>query len=220
MTTQSTTTRKRKPMQKKKQIGMDMGRITEIFSQFLYSDHKVVLRELISNANDSCIRRRSVDPECTPEDLKLDVYYSSDNALVFEDTGAGMTKAEIENHLSMIGRSGTAELRRELSTTGQKELSTNLIGEFGLGFLSAFVVAEQVVVETQSYFNDHPSYRWTCSGDEFYDLEDDVGRKTVGTKIALTLKANFADLLDPTVLRRAILEFSRNVLLPIYFHPD
>lgn len=207
------------PEKSRKPITVNMGKIADVFANSLYSDRRVVLRELISNANDSCVRREALDSNYQSEDFRLDIYYLGENVLVFEDTGVGMTREEIENHLSVIGDSGTAIFREQLHKRGQNALAERLIGQFGLGFLSAFAVAERIVVETKSFHQDSPAYRWTYTGDAYYELEEEIEWDKVGTRILLTLRSGaiFGDF-KPLTLQKSILDFSRNVPLPIYFH--
>lgn len=199
-------------------FGIDIKSIVEMFSSFLYSDHNVVIRELISNASDSCVRREDCDPNCQPRELRLDIYYR-ENSIVLEDTGAGMTREEIENHLATIGAGGTKLLRDELLKRGQDVYARKLIGKFGLGFLSAFVVADRVVVETKSFQNGSPAYRWICDGHQYYELGETIDKDEVGTRIILKLKPEFTHLLNPLKLKQLILDFLANVALPIYLHP-
>lgn len=202
----------------RQQFGIDIESIVRMFSMFLYSDPNVVIRELISNASDSCVRRKAHDPSCQPKELRLDIRYL-ENSITLKDTGAGMTRKEIEDYLSTIGASGTEPLRDGLRGGGQGEYAGELIGKFGLGFLSAFVVAKQVVVETKSFQGDSPGYRWTCDGHQYYQLEEVVDRHEIGTQITLTLKPDCTHLFNASELKQLILKFSGNISLPIYLHP-
>jgi molecular chaperone HtpG len=202
----------------KQEFGIDIESIVRMFSTYLYSDPNVVIRELISNASDSCVRRKAEDRKCQAKELRLDIRYV-ENSIILKDTGAGMTREEIEKYLSTIGASSTEPLRNSLRGGEQGEYAGELIGKFGLGFLSAFVVAKQVVVETKSFQDDSPAYRWTCDGHQYYELEETTDYNEIGTQITLTLKPDCTNLFNASELKQLILKFSGNISLPIYFHP-
>jgi molecular chaperone HtpG len=201
------------------QFGIDIEKIVKMFSVFLYADSNVVIRELISNASDSCVQRKARDPECQLNNFRLIIDYC-ENGIIFQDTGAGMTREEIEKYLSTIGASGTETLRDSLRIHEKNGYAGELIGKFGLGFLSAFVVADRVEVETKSFQDNSPAYRWTCNGHEYYELEEAIDYKEIGTKIKLMLKPDCSRFLNSTELRQLILKYSGNLDLPIYFQAE
>jgi molecular chaperone HtpG len=203
----------------KQQFGINIEKIVQMFSVFLYADSNVVIRELISNASDSCVLRKASDLNCKSNDFCLNIDYY-DDGIIFEDTGAGMTRNEIQNYLSTIGSSGTEALRNTLRTDKKDGYAGELIGQFGLGFLSAFVVADHVEVETKSFQGNSPAYRWTCDGQKYYGLEEIADRTVVGTKIKLTLKPSCSHLLRHSELKQQILKYSSNLDLPIYFQAE
>src|SRR5207245_3142814 len=133
------------------------------------SSKKLGVPDLIHNAHASCVRRRieGNEPDYEPRiDLSID---AKRRLLVISDNGHGLTADEITNYLATIGRGYTRELRERLSLDAAAE-AAELIGQFGLGFLSAFLLASEVTLLTRSA-QGGPCYRWHSAGDEYYDLQ-------------------------------------------------
>src|SRR5262249_39205107 len=150
------------------------------------SSKKVGVRELLQNAHDSCVRRKieEGDQYYRPRiDLALD---PPKRLLTIRDNGCGLTADEIGTYLATIGRGYTRELREKLSLYSPEQAS-ELIGQFGLGFLSAFLLASEVTVLTRSY-QGGPALRWQSRGDEFYDLSPISDDLEVGTTVHLRVK--------------------------------
>src|SRR5690348_14309543 len=124
-------------------ISLHVPGILRLLSEHLYSDPKVALREMIQNAHDSCQRRMVEEPDANYRP-RIDVRLDQENrAFIIEDNGSGLTRDEIHNYLATVGHGYTAELRERLQFGGRKE-ALELIGQFGLGLLSAFIVADQI----------------------------------------------------------------------------
>ncbi len=168
--------------------------LIKLLAEHLYSEPDVFVRELVQNANDSIVRRRRSEP-----DLAGRVEIVSDPAsrtLVFRDNGLGMDRRDIREFLSVIGSSGTGATRRELS--GQSGAGLELIGQFGIGMLSAFVVAERVVVRTRK-LGEPGGFAWHNSGSVDCELYADP-KEEVGTEIAISVAPDYAFLLEETQL--------------------
>ena len=147
----------------------------------LYSSKEIFLRELISNASDACDKQRILalqDPSENDTGSELEIRVRADETaktIVIEDTGCGMTKEELLDSLGTIARSGTAKFMEQMKEKGDAQL----IGQFGVGFYSAFLVAERVVVETKSN-NDSKTYTWESSaGSHQYTIAEDRSRAHV-----------------------------------------
>lgn len=156
-----------------------------VLGEALYSTPEVVIRELVQNAHDSIERKRIEGGDVSEGRIVV----SSDatrGELCIEDTGAGLTGEEIKQYLATVGRGYTRDLR-------DQEDAGDLIGYFGMGFLSAFVVSDRVVVETVSHRSPEESWRYSSQSGETYGLEPG-GPRPPGTKVTLTLTSSFDDL--------------------------
>jgi molecular chaperone HtpG len=191
---------------------VDFDSIIKILADNLYANPQSAVRELIQNANDSCVRRQAV------ADFPPVIRIMTDNAqrtMVFEDNGSGMLEDEVIRHLASIGGSNTREQRKRLETANSQAASM-LIGQFGIGFLSAFVIADEVVVETCSTDNG-ASVRWECQGSTSYTIQAG-NRETPGTAVTLVLKPQHYDLLEEAVLRDVIVRYADFISFPIYLN--
>lgn len=200
------------------QTKVDMSGLLEVLGKNLYSTPTVAIRELIQNAHDACVRRQieTSQPETksSPKAFSLDnaaIYISvnpAKNILTLEDNGSGLTKEEITLFLATIGSGYTRVLRNQTQTE-------DMVGYFGLGFLSAYVVAEHVDVWTTSYQTPAQTWHFHSNGGERYVIEPaDAAQHTgVGTKVQLRLKPEFSELSSINVLASLINKYC--ALLPI-----
>ena len=185
---------------------VDLPGLMKVLGHNLYSTPSVAIRELVQNAHDSCHRRRIEEGL----DFEPHVRVYPDPAagtLTIEDTGAGLTRAEVVGDLATVGRGYTARLRQ----AGHDEL----IGCFGLGFLSAFFVSERVELHTTSYQSVEEGWRFTSRGGERYSLEPEDPRP-VGTRVVLHLTDDFQPLADPEVVERLLRRYCCLLDLPVY----
>lgn len=185
----------------------------------LYSNREIFLRELISNASDASDKLRfealtNEDLKGLDQDLVIDVGFDSEaGILTVADRGIGMNRDEVIENLGTIARSGTRQFLESLSGDARKD--ARMIGQFGVGFYSAFIVADEVTVETRRA--DEPAaegVRWTSTGDGEYQIEP-IERESQGTAITLKLKDDHKDLLDNWQLKRIIRHYSNHVAFPI-----
>jgi molecular chaperone HtpG len=198
----------------KGQIRVQTENIFPIIKKFLYSDHEIFLRELVSNATDATqkIKTLSSIGEAKGElgELRIDVKLDAkEKTITIEDRGVGMTKEEVDKYLNQVAFSGAEEF-----LTKYKDAS--IIGHFGLGFYSAFMVASKVEVLTQSYQDDAATVYWSCDGSPEFELYE-VEKKQRGTRIILHVNEESADFLDAYKLKGILEKFCKFLPIPIYF---
>lgn len=193
---------------------VDLGGLVSVLATHLYSTPLVALRELVQNAHDSHTRRRLEDPDGaaahTPE---IRVRATGVRGVSIEDTGAGLTEPEIHAYLATVG-TGYTRLLREV--TGNEEL----IGAFGLGFLSAFSVADEVTVTTTSHREPTRGHRYRSRGGEQYSVEPIAPRAAPGTVVELALKAEHAHLADEQSLREVLGRYCVLLSVPVFVGDD
>lgn len=197
------------------EVGLHLPGVLRLLSEHLYADPGVVLRELIQNAHDSCQRRR-IEGMTPPGGYRPTIDVGIDRAartLAITDNGAGLSEAEIHSYLATIGRGYTGELRERLEDAGHGEALT-LIGQFGLGLLSAFTVAERVEMVTRSALFDEPAWRWVSDGGPTYRLAP-AERTMLGTTVTLHLKVDGEFLLNEGIVMAAIRTFADFLPIPI-----
>lgn len=199
----------------KGQIRVQTENIFPIIKKFLYSDHEIFLRELVSNATDATqkIKTLSSIGEAKGElgNLRIDVTLDAkEKTITIEDRGVGMTKEEVDKYLNQVAFSGAEEF-----LTKYKDAS--IIGHFGLGFYSAFMVAEKVEVLTQSYQDDAATVYWSCDGSPEFELYE-VEKKQRGTKIILHVNEESNEFLEAGKLKGILEKFCKFLPIPIYFN--
>lgn len=185
----------------------------------LYSNKEIFLRELISNASDASDKLRFValsKPDLYEGDTELKVWIDFDaekGTLTISDNGIGMTQDEVIQNLGTIARSGTAEFVKTL--TGDKSKDSKLIGQFGVGFYSSFIVADKVTVRTRKAgVPVDQAVRWTSNGEGEFDVEM-ITKTQRGTEIELHIKEEDKDLLNAWHLRHIISKYSDHITLPV-----
>jgi heat shock protein beta len=200
----------------------EVGRVMDIIINSLYSDRDIFLRELVSNAADACDKKRflsitSDHPELVKPEIKIRAN-PDDNTLIIEDTGVGMTKDELINNLGRIAQSGTKNF---LEALGSGKAEVNLIGQFGVGFYSAYLIADKVEVVTRSMQPLSPQLRWTSSAGSSYTISDDSANldqlpTTGGTRLILHLKEDATDYLETSKIDELLQRYSEFIEFPIY----
>jgi molecular chaperone HtpG len=202
----------------------EVSRLLRLVVHSMYSHREIFLRELISNASDACDRLRFAalgDPALTagepgPE-IRID-FDSRARTLCVTDTGIGMTREEAASHLGTIAKSGTAEFLAQL--TGDAQRDSQLIGQFGVGFYSAFMVAARVeVCSRRAGSAPGEAVRWTSTGDGEFTLET-IERRERGTAVTLQLKEDAAEFADAFRLRQLIRRYSDHIAFPVLLRPD
>ncbi len=202
----------------------EVSRLLRLMIHSMYSHREIFLRELISNASDACDRLRFAslaDPTLASggPDYGIRVDFDSKaRTLTVSDTGIGMTREEAAQQLGTIAKSGTAEFFARL--TGDEQKDSQLIGQFGVGFYSVFIVADRV--EVRSHRAGSPpdaAVCWSSSGDGEFTLET-ITREERGTAVTLHLKEDAAEFADPFCLRALIRRYSDHIAFPVLLRPD
>ncbi len=197
--------------------------LLNILIHSLYTEREIFLRELISNASDALARLGFVmltDRDILDPDLPLQIRIRTDEdegLLIIEDTGIGMTREELAENLGTIARSG-AKAFVEAAQDPEHNLA-DIIGQFGVGFYSAFMVADWVRVISRSYRPDAKAAAWYATGDETYTLQD-ADRVQRGTEVRINLKEDAKEYLDPARLRQVIKRHSDFIQYPIYLNDE
>ena len=183
----------------------------------LYSNREIFLRELISNASDAIdkLRFRAIEaPDLLQDDpdYHIDVTFDKDaKTLTVADNGIGMSRQEVIDHLGTIAKSGTAEFLGNL--TGDQQKDAQLIGQFGVGFYSAFMVADEVEVLTRGA-GESEGVRWRSSGEDAYTIEavDELPR---GTQVVLHLQDDALEFAEDFRLRNVVRKYSDHIGVPV-----
>ena len=198
-------------------IRVQTENIFPIIKKFLYSEHDIFLRELVSNAVDANQKLKTLSSigEAKGElgDLKIVIRIDKDQkTLTISDTGLGMTAEEIDKYLNQVAFSGAEEFLEKYK--GQNE--ANIIGHFGLGFYSSFMVSDKVEVFSRSYKEGSTAVRWECDGSPEFILEE-VEKETRGTDIVLHLNAESQEFLEAYRVQSVLEKFCRFLPVPIFF---
>ncbi len=198
---------------KKHEIKINLPGLLKMLGSNIYSKPDVAIREMIQNAQDTCIIRKTKDKEYNAPAIYVS-YNTKKKTLTFSDNGCGMTEQELHQYLSTIGDGFTKLQKQVLRNVGIKE-ALLLIGQFGIGLLSAFSVAKKVEVFTCSYRPDSTGFRWSCEGDIEYEVEP-IDHSEIGTTVELHLTDNNLILLNDKTLQRAIKKYADFLSIPIY----
>ncbi len=201
---------KEKITQKKGQIGVSADDIFPLIKKFLYTDQEIFLRELISNAVDATTKLKTLaskgDFKGELGDLTIDVKLDEKNKTIsIIDRGIGMTEEEVIKYLNQVAFSSAQEFLEKYS-------GENIIGHFGLGFYSAFMVAETVEVRTKSYKDDAKAVKWVCDGSPEYTMEE-IDKESRGTEIILHVGEEGKDYLSKNRIQELLDKY--NKFLPV-----
>ena len=202
------------------QFETEISQLLDLMIHSLYSKKEIFLRELISNASDAIDKRRFAaltDAKLLPEESEMRVRISLDtenNAITVADTGLGMSKDEVIDNIGTIARSGTKKFMQALeSAKEQQNDDVNLIGQFGVGFYSVFMVADEVTLTTRKAGEDKAT-RWTSTGKGEYSLEE-TDKDEVGTSITLKLKEGENEYAEEFRIETIIKKYSDHISLPV-----
>ncbi|MDY6322183.1 MAG: molecular chaperone HtpG [Succinivibrio sp.] len=196
-----------------------VAKLLDLLANSLYSNKEVFLRELISNASDAIDKLHFLsltNPDLIKEDPKFKITVKADpdaGTLTITDNGIGMTLEEANNHLGTIAESGTEEFMKKL--TGDKAKDSMLIGQFGVGFYSSFIVADRVTVLSRSVnAKENEGVRWESTGSGTFESEN-IERKQRGTEVILHLKDSEKNFLEEWTLRDSITKYSDHISVPV-----
>ncbi|MHC9087923.1 molecular chaperone HtpG [Tenacibaculum sp. IMCC1] len=198
-------------------INVSVENIFPLIKKFLYSDHEIFLRELISNGTDATTKLKHLisigEAKTELGDAKIEISIDKDaKTLTIKDQGIGMTMDEVEKYINQIAFSGAEEF---LEKYKDDKNETGVIGHFGLGFYSAFMVADKVEIFTKS-FKDEPAAHWTCDGSPEYTLvEHDKSDR--GTEIVLHIAEDSTEFLEEGKIRGLLTKYNRFNQVPIKF---
>ncbi|RMG62495.1 MAG: molecular chaperone HtpG [Calditrichaeota bacterium] len=202
------------------QFQAEMEQLLHLIVHALYTHREIFLRELISNASDALnkIRFRMLtdknvlDPDA---DLKITIEVDpKEGHFAIEDTGIGMTRDELIREIGTVARSGTLEFLKQLQQQ-KGAVDASLIGQFGVGFYSVFMVADEVTIETRHADPDSKAYRWRSRGTGTFTIEE-IDRPNRGTRISFKLKEDAREFSDPERVKQIIKRYSNFVDFPIY----
>jgi len=195
-------------------LQVNLSGLLPIIRRYLYTHTDVFLRELIANGVDACQKLLAIAPQeglsISPDELKVEIFaYPAKNQLVIKDNGIGMTQEEVERFLNVIAASSAREF-------AEKFRETDIIGFFGMGFYSAFMVAEKVEVLTQSYRSDAKAVLWRGDGSENYEWELSERPEGRGTTITLYLHKDYDEYAQVWKVREVAEKYARFLPISIY----
>ena len=212
----------------KKQFKTESKKLLDMMINSIYTHKEIFLRELISNASDAIDKlyfQSLTDSSVTLKrgDYEIRLIPNKENrTLVIRDNGIGMTEKELETNLGTIAKSGSFDFKKDSDKTEEKsedaQKEIDIIGQFGVGFYSAFMVSSQIVVESRAYGSDE-AWRWTSSGVDGYTM-DPCDKADNGTTITLTLKEDtedekYSEFLDEWRIRELVRKYSDYIRYPI-----
>ena len=205
-------------MQTTGKINVQTENIFPIIKKFLYSDHEIFLRELVSNAVDACQKLKTLsslgEAGNTPENYKVEVKLDKEaKTITIHDTGLGMTAEEVEKYINQIAFSGAEEF-----VTKYKDKNENaIIGHFGLGFYSAFMVSKKVEIFSLSYKTNSNAVHWVCDGSPEYQIEESNNKVERGTNIVLHIADDSEEFLDSSRIESLLKKYCKFLPVEIKF---
>ena len=199
-------------------INVSVENIFPLIKKFLYSDHEIFLRELISNATDATLKLKHLtsigEIKTDYGQPKIEVKIDKDaKTLTIIDQGIGMTAEEVEKYINQVAFSGAEEFLEKYKDSAK---DSGIIGHFGLGFYSAFMVAEKVEIVSKSY-KDEPAVRWICDGSPEFTLEETTDKTDRGTEIILHIVEDSTEFLEESRIRELLLKYNKFMPVPIKF---
>ena len=203
-------------MKQKGNIGVTTENIFPVIKKFLYSDHEIFLREMVSNAVDATQKMKTLadkgDFKGELGDLKVSISLNEKKkTLTFSDRGIGMTAEEIDKYINQIAFSGVTDFLDKY-----KDSANAIIGHFGLGFYSAFMVSDKVEIVTKSYQEDAKAVRWTCDGSPEFTIED-AKKEDRGTDIILHIADDCKEFLEKQKIQDLLNKYCKFMAVPIAF---
>jgi molecular chaperone HtpG len=207
----------KKVFMQKGSIRVQTENIFPIIKKFLYSDHEIFIRELVSNAVDATqkLKTLAANGELKGDIGNTDIHVKIDKdkkTLTISDKGVGMTEEEVDKYINQVAFSGAEEFLEKYK--GKNE--ANIIGHFGLGFYSSFMVSDKVEIITKSFKEDSKAVKWECDGSPEYSFEE-TKKKHRGTDIVLYINEESKEFLEPERIRHMLEKFCRFLPVPIFF---
>ena len=203
-------------MANKGNIGVTTENIFPVIKKFLYSDHEIFLRELVSNAVDASQKLKTLSQsgeyKGNTDDIKVKVSVNKDaKTITVSDNGIGMTAEEVDKYINQIAFSGAGDFLDKY-----KDIANSIIGHFGLGFYSSFMVSEKVEIITKSYRDGAQAVRWECNGDPEYTLEE-TEKPEIGTDIILHIDEESAEFLEENRIKEMLEKYCKFLPVPVVF---
>ena len=197
-------------------IGVTTENIFPVIKKFLYSDHEIFLREMVSNAVDATQKLKTLqekgDFKGELGDLTIRVNFDADKGTItISDHGIGMTEEEIDKYINQIAFSGVTDFLEKY-----KDNANNIIGHFGLGFYSSFMVSKKVEIITKSWQEGAKAVKWSCDGSPAYEI-DDAEREERGSDIILYIDDDSKEFLDKYKLENLLLKYCKFMAVPVAF---
>ena len=197
-------------------IGVTTENIFPVIKKFLYSDHEIFLREMVSNAVDATQKLKTLqekgDFKEEPGDLTVHISLDTDKGTItISDRGIGMTEEEIDKYINQIAFSGVTDFLEKY-----KDTANNIIGHFGLGFYSSFMVSKRVEIVTRSWQEGAKAVKWSCDGSPAYEI-DEAERAERGTDVILYIDDDCKEYLDKYKLEGLLKKYCRFLPVPIAF---
>lgn len=199
---------------------VNIKRLIKLLGDRLFRDPKIVLKELISNANDACIIAMTVNEQFLENvtNYRIEIFHESPNKLIIKDNGIGMTKEDLEDHLSTIANDNKRNKKIKLREEGMSDYATRIIGEFGIGFLSSFIISKEVIVETVPVTSENlEGWRWSSKGDSDYTIEAFKGT-SFGTRVEMHIDTKrYSQFNAPLFVKDQLRKVGRYFSVPIYY---
>ena len=197
-------------------IGVTTENIFPVIKKFLYSDHEIFLREMVSNAVDATQKLKTLqqkgDFKGELGDLTVRISMDADKGTItISDRGIGMTEEEIDKYINQIAFSGVTDFLEKY-----KDTANSIIGHFGLGFYSSFMVSKKVEIITKSYKDDAKAVKWSCDGSPAYEI-DEAEREDRGTDIILYIDDDCKEFLDKYKLEQLLNKYCKFLAVPVAF---
>ena len=197
-------------------IGVTTENIFPVIKKFLYSDHEIFLREMVSNAVDATQKLKTLqqkgDFKGELGDITVRINFDADKGTItISDHGIGMTEEEIDKYINQIAFSGVTDFLEKY-----KDNANNIIGHFGLGFYSSFMVSKKVEIITKSYKEDAKAVKWSCDGSPAYEI-DEAERAERGTDIILYIDDESKEFLDKNKLEGLLNKYCKFLAVPVAF---
>ena len=197
-------------------IGVTTENIFPVIKKFLYSDHEIFLREMVSNAVDATQKMKTLAAQGEYKedlgDLTVRISFDADKGTItISDHGIGMTEEEIDKYINQIAFSGVSDFLEKY-----KDNANNIIGHFGLGFYSSFMVSKKVEIITKSYKEGSKAVKWSCDGSPAYEI-DDAEREQHGSDIILYIDDDCKEFLDKNKLEGLLNKYCKFMAVPVAF---
>lgn len=202
----------------------EMKQLLNIIIHSLYTNPEIFLRELVSNSSDALNKlrfRRLTDSNILDSEVDLSIKIEVDkekSTFSIEDTGIGMTKDDLINRIGTIASSGTLDFLKKAKEE-QKKVDGDLIGQFGVGFYSAYMVTDEITIETVAADIGSKGYKWISKGEENFKIEES-NKINRGTKISFTLKEEHKEFADPERIKSILKKYSNFIDFPIFVNND